>query len=240
MSEGKDREQILFCDFDGTISLDDVNELLFEVFGDSRTRRLEEKFRAGELDDRRVLVEKFSHLDLTEKELKEFVREEVRLDPSFKQFLQLAEGLFREIVIVSGGFREYIEALFDREEIDFKGSIYANRLDFGGEGPSPRFLHQVDPNDCHQPFGVCGCCKWLIFQRRRTEGTRTVYIGDGLTDRCLAEEVDLLFAKEGELLAKYCDERGIPYRPFSDFRELVEFFSRHDLDSDLPDSIPTA
>ncbi|MCI0723773.1 MAG: hypothetical protein L0338_33165, partial [Acidobacteria bacterium] len=47
---------------------------------------------------------------------------------------------------------------------------------------------------------------------------RTVFLGDGLSDRSAALEADSVFAKAG--LARFCQQEGIPYREFRSFSEV--------------------
>ena len=44
-------------------------------------------------------------------------------------------------------------------------------------------------------------------------------VGDGFSDRCAAEASDRVFATKG--LARYLDERGIPYDRFDDFHDVA-------------------
>jgi len=52
-----------------------------------------------------------------------------------------------------------------------------------------------------------------------TNGGEVVYIGDGYSDRCAAESADRVFARRG--LARWLDERGIPFEPFDDFHDVA-------------------
>ena len=64
----------------------------------------------------------------------------------------------------------------------------------------------------------CGeSCKRSVV-RRLAEG-EVVYVGDGYSDRCAAEDSDRVFATRG--LADYLDERGIPYERFDDFHDVA-------------------
>jgi 2-hydroxy-3-keto-5-methylthiopentenyl-1-phosphate phosphatase len=51
---------------------------------------------------------------------------------------------------------------------------------------------------------------------------QTAYIGDGASDVKVAPLVDLLFARRGFYLAHYCQTEGIPFVPFSSFRDVQE------------------
>ena len=58
-----------------------------------------------------------------------------------------------------------------------------------------------------------GC---YLFKDKKGE---VVYVGDGYSDRCAAEDSDRVFATRG--LAEYLDERGIPYERFDDFHDVA-------------------
>jgi 2-hydroxy-3-keto-5-methylthiopentenyl-1-phosphate phosphatase len=65
----------------------------------------------------------------------------------------------------------------------------------------------------------CGqSCKRSIVQELGGGG-EIVYAGDGYSDRCAAEASDRVFATKG--LARYLDERGVPYEPFDDFHDIA-------------------
>jgi 2-hydroxy-3-keto-5-methylthiopentenyl-1-phosphate phosphatase len=51
------------------------------------------------------------------------------------------------------------------------------------------------------------------------DGSEVVYVGDGYSDRCAAEDADRVFARRG--LAAYLEERGVPFEPFEDFFEIA-------------------
>jgi 2-hydroxy-3-keto-5-methylthiopentenyl-1-phosphate phosphatase len=45
-----------------------------------------------------------------------------------------------------------------------------------------------------------------------------LYVGDGFSDRCVAEAASRVFARDG--LAEYLAGRGTPFEPFTDFHAL--------------------
>ena len=47
-----------------------------------------------------------------------------------------------------------------------------------------------------------------------------MFIGDGLTDRCIAEEADLVFARDA--LAEHLAEQGLAFRAYGDFYDIAE------------------
>jgi len=51
-------------------------------------------------------------------------------------------------------------------------------------------------------------------------------VGDGYSDRCAAEDADLVFARRG--LASYLAERGVGFEPFDDFFQVAARMTRLD------------
>jgi 2-hydroxy-3-keto-5-methylthiopentenyl-1-phosphate phosphatase len=100
-------------------------------------------------------------------------------------------------------------------------------LEREGLGHLPLVSNTVDPDPAgwrvhfrdDDPCEVCGePCK-LATVRALADGAEVVYVGDGYSDRCAAQHADRVFARRG--LARWLDERGIPYEPFEDFHTIA-------------------
>lgn len=48
------------------------------------------------------------------------------------------------------------------------------------------------------------------------------YCGDGVSDLSAARETDLLFAKIGHDLIRYCQRESVPFKVFRDFKDIHE------------------
>ena len=57
-------------------------------------------------------------------------------------------------------------------------------------------------------------------ERARAAGSRTVYVGDGISDFEGALAADVRFTKAGRALERYCKENGVEHTPFSSFAEV--------------------
>ena len=64
--------------------------------------------------------------------------------------------------------------------------------------------------------GVCKCSRVWHYQEK---GYRVVYLGDGNSDRCVAGEADVVYARRS--LARYCQEQGIAYTPFETMDRVI-------------------
>jgi 2-hydroxy-3-keto-5-methylthiopentenyl-1-phosphate phosphatase len=111
-------------------------------------------------------------------------------------------------VIVSNGFRRVIEAVLGQAGVgDLE--IASHDAEFSTAGC--RLVWSERGERCE----LCGRrCKRHDLRRRR-DGERLVYLGDGISDRCAAQMADLVFARDG--LAEYLVERRVPFVPFEDF-----------------------
>ena len=66
---------------------------------------------------------------------------------------------------------------------------------------------------------ICAACGEACKRGGLPAEGEVVYVGDGISDRCAAQAADRVFATRG--LARYFDERNLPYEPFDDFHDIV-------------------
>ena len=92
----------ILCDFDGTVSLQDVTDTLLERLGQPGWRALEEDWVAGRIGARECMSGQVALLDGDVDALHR-VLDEVRIDPAFVRFVDLARDLGMPLSIVSDG-----------------------------------------------------------------------------------------------------------------------------------------
>ena len=204
--------KVLFCDFDGTVALEDVGDRLFQTLAYDSWKEPVERWKRGEISSRECLEIECSGVRVSPREMEEFLRH-FELDPTFPDFVRCCREEGIPLYILSDGLDFYIRYLLERyglEDIPF----FSNRLCFSDGRLVPEFPYFTP--SC----GMCGNCKVAHIRRLRRKGDLVVHIGDGLSDRFAAEEADVVFAK-GELL-EYCRNTGLSCRPFRDFRDVRE------------------
>jgi 2-hydroxy-3-keto-5-methylthiopentenyl-1-phosphate phosphatase len=201
----------LVVDFDGTVTEQDLLDTIASRFGDPEVyQEVDEGLDEGRLPLRDVITREFEPVRKPLGEVVEWELENVRIRPGFRELVALARERGWRFVIVSSGFHELIEPILEHEGVDVE--LHANRVDPRPEGW--RVLWQYD-DTCES----CGeSCKRSIVQELGGHG-EIVYVGDGYSDRCAAEASDRVFATKG--LARYLDERGVPYEPFVDFHDIA-------------------
>jgi 2-hydroxy-3-keto-5-methylthiopentenyl-1-phosphate phosphatase len=201
----------LVLDFDGTVTEKDLLDVVVLTFGDPDLYlEVEDGLVAGTMPLREVITREFRPVTKPVDEVAAWAIENVRIRPGLRELNHLARERAWQVIVISSGFHELIEPILEHESVDVE--VHANRLDARPDGWV--VLWNYD-DDC----GACGeSCKRSTMARL-ARGQEVVYVGDGYSDRCAAEAADRVFAIRG--LARYLDERGVPYEPFSDFHDVV-------------------
>ncbi|GEM_PF-2372350 len=210
-----DRPLAIFCDFDGTFSVQDVGSTLAQQLLPERRAKLWERFAEGEFTAWTYAMALLDGLELSEKQLYSFL-ETIDLDPGAEDMLDWCQAEGVPFQILSDGFDWNLERLQEINGVSF--TFDANHLRY--EGDTWR-LSAGRPNE------ACGCgtgsCKRGLIGTYRAAHPDAfcVHIGNGrVSDLCGALEADLAFAKD--TLAPALDEAGHDYVPFDTLHDVLE------------------
>jgi 2-hydroxy-3-keto-5-methylthiopentenyl-1-phosphate phosphatase len=204
-------ERTLVVDFDGTVTKMDLLDTIASRFGDPVVyQEVEDGLDEGRMSLREVITREFRPVTKPLAEVVDWELENVELRPGFDELVELADQQGWRLVIVSSGFHELIEPILEREGLEVE--LHANRVDPRPDGWVVEWRYDESCESCGES------CKRSIV-RRFADGGEIVYIGDGYSDRCAAEASDAVFATRG--LARYLEERGVPFEPFEDFHQVV-------------------
>jgi len=223
MDKFKLNNLVIFSDFDGTISIQDVNDEIFKEFGDKQSQVIENKLQKNLISDRKAMEKQYELLDMSKNDFESFIYKNIDIDPYFKEFYEMIKEKNIKISIISGGFVEYIVIALNKANITFEHSIYANTIEFNKDSTKPNFLHDI--NECEEIFGPCGNCKNKIL--KEVNDKKIIYIGDGLTDRCVADMADHLLVKSNSILEKYCVKNNIAHNKFTSFKDVENIVNNH-------------
>jgi 2,3-diketo-5-methylthio-1-phosphopentane phosphatase len=209
-----DRPLAVFCDFDGTFSIQDVGSTLAQQRLPEKRARLWERFSEGEFTAWSYAVALLDGLVLSEKELDRFL-ETIDLDPGAEALLVWCEQRDVPFQILSDGFDWNLDRLQAMNGVEF--DYRANHLEYEGD---------VWRLSAGRPNAACGCgtgsCKrgLIAGYRERHPAAFCVHIGNGrVSDLCGALEADLAFAKD--TLAPALDELGEAYVPFDTLHDVI-------------------
>jgi 2-hydroxy-3-keto-5-methylthiopentenyl-1-phosphate phosphatase len=200
---------LVILDYDGTVTVDDCNEVVLQRAVGDAWRPSEEAMQRGEISPSEAFRRQIGLLRLPREELFALAVASSRLRRGFHMFLEglLAGGA--RVVVVSDGLRETIEAVWAREGLP-PVDVHASEL-LG----DPETGYDVGFNELALACERCLHCKGHVLDTVRRPQERVVVFGDGDGDYCLAREADLVFARRR--LAELCRRDGIPFRPFDTF-----------------------
>jgi 2,3-diketo-5-methylthio-1-phosphopentane phosphatase len=210
---------IIFCDFDGTITLQDTTDAILEAFADPAWQKVEERWVAGSIGSRECLREQMSLVRATEEELGRLV-DSIPVDPYFLEFARDCTDLGFPFHVVSDGFDWVIHRTFQRPEMNGNGAVKkfkmsASSLQIWGSYMITTFPH----GSVHCTHG-CATCKPILMEREAKGSSPVVFIGDGNSDRFAAAYADIVFARKSMPLMKYCEEQNIPCIPYESFADV--------------------
>ena len=210
------RQPIAFlCDFDGTIGIQDVGDLVLNnlVFPRLAPTLLDELEASG-AGSKHLYKEWYYNAPPTQEEFDQLIHQ-AEIDPGFESLCSIAKSQGDVVAIVSDGFDSYIRPLLGRADIHGV-PVYSNTMRFDSE------LELTFPH--HNPnCKFCGVCKAAIALYYVRKGFKTVYVGDGTSDRFPIHVAHKVFAKDA--LVGICKEEDIQYDKFDSFRDVISWYT---------------
>ena len=199
------------CDFDGTITEEDMGFLLLDSFASDDWRRLLTEYREGRMSIGRFNTRAFATVKADRQTLLKFVRSKVKIRAGFHELLAYCRRKGFRFVIVSNGLVFYIEAILRDTGID-NIDILAAQTHFSPKGIEVKYIGP-EGNQIQDGFKEAYI---RLFLKR---GYRIVYVGNGISDGLPAKLAHHIFAI-GELL-NYCKETNLNCTPFADLNDVV-------------------
>ncbi len=211
------KQAIVFFDFDNTITHFDILDDIIERFSINRDWvRFEDDWSNGRIGSKECLEGQLKSVRVTKQTLSEYLST-IELDPSFGKLLSLFKKNGIEFVIVSDSFSFIIKEILRHNGI--RGvKVYANNVKFRGDELIPSFPYAS--KDCTR----CAHCKKKHVLEHKDK--KTIYIGDGLSDICPAQESDMVFAKEN--LLDHLRKTQTPCVAFRNLGDVYRYFGTLD------------
>ena len=207
VTDKKNRKFVkIYVDFDGTISKSDIINFLLEKYADPVWLQLDRDYIEEKISSSECLTKQIALLEKLPNEKILESAKMVGIDESFIDFCTFCKNKNINVEIVSDGLDIYINYLLTANNIKVKkvsSNIYKGR----GQIEFPYNKKLCDRN--------CANCKKFHLDQK----SFCIYIGDGYSDRCAAENSDMIFAKNS--LAKFLDKEGKKYFPFEYFTDIV-------------------
>ena len=212
------RELCVFCDFDGTFSVQDVGASIADRHAGVSRARMRELFLRGDVTAWESNMELLDGLALPEAALDEFLHT-IDLDPGAKSLVAWCRERDVPFKILSDGFDYNLDRLQEIHGVSF--DYAANRL---------RYEADCWRIEAGHPNPACGCgtgsCKRAQIDDYRAShpAALIVHVGNGrVSDLCGALAADLAFAKD--TLAPALEARGEPFILYETLHDVVEQLS---------------
>ncbi|MBN9046730.1 MAG: MtnX-like HAD-IB family phosphatase [Rhizobiales bacterium] len=203
----------VYCDFDGTISLQDVTDHVLERLAGPQWEEIEALWAAGRIDSGTCMRQQVALIRASREEL-DRVLDTVKIDSGFANFAALCAAEHIPLTIVSDGVDYFIRHVLKRHGLD-SIPVIANRLlvsQAAGETVYALASPYAD-SACRAASGVCKC------KVVKASGPR-IYVGDGRSDFCVSDQPEIVFAKSK--LAAYCRQSGIAFLPYDSFGDVAQ------------------
>lgn len=213
------QKNIVLSDFNGTISLSNIAELLLRKFANKKWIYYDDLYLEGKISLDDAIISEYSLI----KQPKEMILEEVdrkyQIRPYFTNFIEYCSKNNIPFIIVTSGLDFVIKHILHNLGIDKDISLVSVttkvNLDnsFQVKGPE-RFDHsKKDFKSDH-------------VSHYKHLGYQVIYIGDSYSDFYAGPESDIVFSIRGSKLSAYCKEKKISFIEFNDFNELIEIMRK--------------
>ena len=198
----------IYCDFDGTITKEDSVNKFFEKYTGDKWLESEKLWIDGKISSRENAIIQVGLLkNISQQQLDDYITS-IEIDEYFPDFVEFVKLKNIKLTILSDGFDLFIQKVLERYNLDIP--YYANKLNFDNGKFNIEFPFYNE--NCDKKAGMCKCNK--------VKEKNFCYIGDGISDLCIAKKANILFATKN--LHKYCEKNLVKHYYFENFSSIIE------------------
>jgi 2,3-diketo-5-methylthio-1-phosphopentane phosphatase len=204
----------IFCDFDGTITEEDVWVSAGKYFIKRKDEWAEviRQWENFDIGTRECFIKECGLMEDFDKNIFNRIIDEQKFDPYFRDFFYFCQQKSIPFYILSEGMDYYIARCLKNLNLDIK--FYSNHLRLSDNSNNFSLEFPNSDAECLR----CGCCKRNLLMNMSAEDDITIYIGDGYSDACVVQYADIIFAKKS--LASYCWKNNITYFDYENFSDV--------------------
>jgi 2-hydroxy-3-keto-5-methylthiopentenyl-1-phosphate phosphatase len=207
----------IFTDFDGTITINDVGDAMFERFGGSRCLDYISEYQSGLISAAECFRRESSACsEVDQKALDSFLDAQA-VDTSFLPFVEYCRTQKIDLTIFSDGMDYYIRRILNRMgtgDVEF----YSNALHLVPVNGSANVRFEPEFPHLSESCDRCACCKRNIMLTHSGDDDLLICVGEGYSDRCAVKYADIVFAKDS--LAEYCAGEKLPFYEYKSFADI--------------------
>lgn len=212
MTVNRNPNQLILCDFDDTIVLDNLSRALLTAFAPPDWRAIEDSYQRGEITVEKSNQLQWANMTTGRKELQEYIRSRAVVREGFLEFAGYCRGYDIRLAVLSNGLDLYILpvlAQMDLEDME----LYCGSTEFREKGVGIRYL---GPSGTEIADGF----KMAWIEHFLSLGFQVTYIGDGQSDIGPAMRADRVFARS--TLAEHLQSTQHPYSHFETFYDVID------------------
>jgi 2-hydroxy-3-keto-5-methylthiopentenyl-1-phosphate phosphatase len=202
---------IVQCDFDGTVTQEDMGFFLLDTFAQKEWRNWLELYRSDKITVGEFNSRAFAMVRAAKEELLEATLSQVKLREGFPELVGYCRQKGLRLVVVSNGLDFYIASILNYAGL---GDVeaHAARTWFR---PGRLEVKYIGPDGVPLDSDFKAAYTRLFLK----EGYRVAYVGNGPSDINPASLCQHIFARDG--LLEYCQEKRLPCQPFEDFHDVI-------------------
>jgi 2-hydroxy-3-keto-5-methylthiopentenyl-1-phosphate phosphatase len=209
------KKLVVFCDFDGTITINDNIIAIMRHFQPDGWEQIVDKVMKQQITIQNAIGSMFALLPSVRKEeVIRFALDNMQIRSGFSAFLTYCRDNQIEFLVTSGGIDFFVYPTLLPLGIE-ANQIFCNNSDFSGERISIIWPHPCD-DACNQG---CGMCKTTLIRSYSPEQYVRIMIGDSVTDFAGAKLADIVFARSH--LAVECSKLHMSYYAYESFYEVL-------------------
>jgi len=212
MNLSKAKKTLIQCDFDGTITTEDVSFILLDTFANGDWRPLLREYKAGKISVGRLNTEAFAMVNADKQDLLKAISGRIKVRDGFHKLVAYCRQRGFRLVIVSNGLDFYIKAILSEVGLE-DIPVSAAQTRFFPQGLQVQY---VGPDGVYLQDGF----KEAHVTSFLRSGYQIIYVGDGISDFPAAKRCHHVFAT-GELLT-CCKEANLECNAFTDFNTIIK------------------
>jgi 2-hydroxy-3-keto-5-methylthiopentenyl-1-phosphate phosphatase len=203
---------IIQCDFDGTITVEDMGFFLLDTFAQKEWRNWLELYRNDKITVGEFNSRAFATVRAAEEEMVAATLSQVKLRDGFPELVAYCQKRGLRLAIVSNGLDFYIASILNKAGL---GNIEAHAATSRFH-PGRLEVKYIGPDGVALDNDFKAAYTRLFLE----QGYKVAYVGNGPSDINPASLSQHIFARDG--LFDYCKERQLPCQPFDDFHDVIK------------------
>ncbi|MBA7674881.1 2-hydroxy-3-keto-5-methylthiopentenyl-1-phosphate phosphatase [subsurface metagenome] len=202
---------LIQCDFDGTITEEDIGFMLLDTFAEGDWRKWLQQYMERKISVGYFNTKAFAMVKASREDLLGVTRNKAKLRDGFHELISYCQSKGFRFVIVSNGLDFYIKSILEDAGLgDIE--VHAAQTQFHPDGLKVQYIGpdgaQLDSDFKKAYIGA--------FQ---DQGYQVIYVGNGASDISPAVHAHHIFAR-GELL-NYCRKMDLQCTPFDDLNDIT-------------------